>query len=162
MSRSEVKFMNWFIQCASRKASHESYLSSTSLNTITLKRKTLHQSRSDMDNSEASRSQKEGGRSVLVLNQPLPHILKGVLGNIIYKKALNGQKTTTETAVISSVFSSSLKSLTRTRDHTHHCLSHRYSPVPTSFRNINRIHVNWFTSQHAATWASLPYASMRR
>lgn len=103
-------------------------------------RKTLRQPRSDMDNSEASRNQIGGGRSVLVLSQPLPHILKGVLGNIIYKTALNGQKTTTETAVISSVFSSSLKSLTRTRDHTHHRLSHRYSPVPTSFRTCELIY----------------------
>jgi hypothetical protein len=37
-------------------------------------------------NTEANRSQKRGGCSVLVLSQPLPHNLKGVLGNIIYKK----------------------------------------------------------------------------
>lgn len=44
--------------------------------------------RASHDNSEANRSQKEGGRSVLVLSQPLPHNLKGVLGNIIYKKSV--------------------------------------------------------------------------
>jgi hypothetical protein len=65
-------------------------------------------------------SKRGGGRSALVLIQPLPHNLKGVLGSIIYKNAFNEQKTTTEAAVISSVFCPSLKSLITSRDHTHH------------------------------------------
>jgi hypothetical protein len=72
-----------------------------------------------MDNSEANRSQKGGGRSMMI--PPLPHNPKGGLSNIIYQKVFNEQKTATEAAV------TPLKSPITTRDHTHRHMSRRYN-----------------------------------